>query len=337
MFSKAKQIIGVELGSACLKAAVIEFHEKNNGLLVREYAIQPIEGGSHDLVTSLGLLLSKLKTKCRECAVAAWPDSAIFRFLEHDISGSQDIRAVLNTGSNPHAAGDGLGDYILDFMDTGKGRQSEKGRLYVACGAPRKEIEAVRDLFAQLKYSIKLYQLTPIAVFNAFQASLDDAVVAKPFLAVDLGRRRSSLSGGDTELHLMRELAWGADDLQKALIDMGIIAPGQPMREMDVPLDKLKPALAEAIVPLARQLSMTIDYLRLDVESGLLHDVHVSGGLSTFDLFMDVLQEALGAPCIKWNPFRKMAATNAALKESSLLLDLFRLQAAAGAAVQYLT
>ena len=196
--TKKKQIIGIELGTVCLKAAVIEFNGKT--LLLREHAIQPVEG--MDLVAALGLLLSKLKSSCRDCAIAARPESAILRFIEHDPTGTIDIRSLLN----PEVGQAGLEEYILDFVDIGKGKQAPKSRLYVACGAPRKELEDARQLFHQLKYNIQLFQLTPIAVFNAFQASLEEGPVVKPFLSVDFGGKRTSLSGGNAELHLMREV-----------------------------------------------------------------------------------------------------------------------------------
>ena len=336
MFKKRRQVIGVELGTACLKAAVIEFDESTKGLLVREYAIQQVEGTNHDLVTSLGLLLGKLKTKCRDCAIAAWPESAIFRFFEHDLEGSGNIRDVLNP-EGPGSQKSGLDGYVLDFVDAGKGKQSPKGRLYVACGVPREELEATRELFQNLKYNIKLFQLTPVAVFNAFQASLEEGPVALPFMSVDFGRKRTSLSGGDGDLHLMRVIEWGTDDLEQALIERQMMTASQTLQEITLSTDEFKEALREALQPLVRQLQFSLDYLRMEVTSGMVQYVHISGGLSNFATFGEVLLEELGAPCLKWNPFRKMQATNSALKEPGLLVDLFRLQAAAGAAVQYLT
>ena len=333
-FKRTKQIIGVELGSACLKAAVIELNEGTKELLVREYAIQSLEATTHDLVTSLGLLLSKLKTKCRDCAIAAWPDSAIFRFFEHDPTSTTPIRSVLNPDSS---SSQGLDEYILDFVDAGKGKQSPKGRLYAACGVPRGELEATRDLFKQLKYNIQLFQLTPIAVFNAYHSSLEVGPAPQPFLAIDFGRKRTSLSGGEAELHLMRAIEWGSDDLQRALVEQQLLTDSQTLQDLTLPSERLKEALQEAILPLVRQIEFSLDYLRMEVDSGMVRDVHISGGLSNFGFFVEALQEAMApTPCVKWNPFRKMQATNAALKETGLLVDLFRLQPAAGAAIQFL-
>lgn len=335
MFSKRKQIIGIELGSACLKAAVVELIESTNELLVREYAIHPVETTSHDLVTSVGLLLGKLKTKCRDCAIAAWPDSALFRFFEHDPTDATPIRKLLN----PESAGtsQAIEDYALDFVDAGPGKQSQKSRTYVACGLPRKEVEATRDLLGQLKYKLKLFQLSPIAVFNAFQFSLEEDATRKPFLSVDLGYKRSSLSGGEAELHLMREIQWGGNDLKSTLVEQQVIAADQPLEELTLASERLTDALREAVPPLAREIQFSLDYLRMEAGSDEVREIHLSGGLSNFTPFVEALQEALGIPLQRWNPFRKMQATSAALKESGLLVDLYRLQAAAGAAIQVLT
>ena len=330
MRNKPKQIIGVELGSACLKAAVIEFNERSKTLLMREYAIQPVEDAQHDLLTSVGLLLGKLKTSCRDCAITGWPDSSLLRFFEHDTETTSNIRQVLD------ASQEGLDGFILDFVDTGEGTQSPKSRLYLACGLPRKEMEATRDPFQQLKYNILLFQLSPIAVFNAFQASLEEHKLEKPFLSIDFGRKRSSLSGGGNgALHLMREIPWGADDLQRFLEEQKVISKGQSLRDLAAPPDL--EAIQEAIAPLVRQIAASRDYVRNQVDSGYLSEIHISGGLSSFEAFTGILQRELESPCVKWNPFRNMQASTKALSDTSLLSDLFRLQAAAGAAIQFLS
>src|SRR4051812_49218541 len=77
-----RQIIGLDLGASRVKAVVLQFRPGEEGMLVRDYAIEMVAEGGEPLQVVLKRVLRRLRTRCRDCAIAMWPGGAMLRYFD---------------------------------------------------------------------------------------------------------------------------------------------------------------------------------------------------------------------------------------------------------------
>src|SRR6185436_6416040 len=81
MFGK-REIIGIDLGATRAKAVVLAYGSGNTPMSIRGHAMVPCGDPEQPLGDLLRQLLRKLRSRCRDCAVSAWPDGARLRLFE---------------------------------------------------------------------------------------------------------------------------------------------------------------------------------------------------------------------------------------------------------------
>jgi hypothetical protein len=337
---RQKQIIGIDLRESCLNAALVGVDHKTGKLSVLDYAIQQLGEDGDPVDLALKLMLHKLRPKTRECAVAAWPKGAVLQLSDRGSSGQGKGK-----GGKPE-------DYVFESSDVGDGEKTSAGRRHIECGVPRAVLDNVRATFLKAKLNVSLLQLTPVAVFNAFQHSQQEAVQHGEFLLVDIGWNSTIIISASTnKLHLMRTIEWGAEHMKRTFVEAGLLGVQDEIEAMPADALDADEIKETALGPLVREVEQSINYLDsrsegsindetyfsagdAEYESGRPKGIYVSGHLTSCNPFMHALALSTELRCIVWNPFRAMTAAKAALSDFSLLKDLSHLPAAAGAAVQ---
>ncbi len=334
MFSSKRQIIGIDLGASCAKAVVLKYGAGDAPTVIREYAMLPSEDRELPLDELLRALLRKLRTRCRDCAISAWPAGARLRFF--DGKAEPELVRALRHGT-PDAQAlfhEKLDDYVAQCGRVTSLRGDDNDSMFVASGIPRGELTVMENTLRKLGYTLRLLQLTPVAILNAFTASQSEIVRKQPFLVVDFGRARMTILGGSRgSVRVMRrvDFPWGEIPLPLISAEESE-TPAEGSSSADE--DALSAIFGDVTELLVSELQPVLESFRMQDEFFNFDRIYVSGGLSNHRAVIKRLAEGLHIERIQWNSLRHISAHHRALENFTLLSELAHLPAAAGAAFQ---
>jgi len=241
-----------------------------------------------------------------------------------------------------------LDDYIAECGPAANLNGKSQEVMFVACGIPRRQLNTVRDALRKLRYRLRLFQLTPVAVLNAFTASQTDEARTRPFLVVDFGTARMTiLAGHGGSVRVMRRVDFPFGEVPEPPIPAdpsgGAETESDTNEALDVIFGSLADQLAAEIRPVLDSFQMhdqtddkgTENASSAQESAVSFPRIFVCGALSKHAPMMRRIGATLKTECVPWNPFGHIAADRIALKEFTLHRELQFLPAAAGAAFQY--
>jgi Tfp pilus assembly PilM family ATPase len=329
-----RRIIGLDIGETRVKAVLLEQSSKSE-VAIRDYAVDRSEGEGVPLVERLRGPLRQLRTRCRECAISAWPAGSRLRMINP--TAEPDLFSAIKTGSHDPSAlfFEELDEHVVECGEIGRLNGKSDGSTMLASGVPSEELDAIERALRKLGYRISLFQLTPVAVLNAFAASHTDDMGKQPFILVDFGKARMTIIGGCRgAVQMIRrvEFSWG--EIPEPLVSAEHVDGSEDASASEFEEQALAAIFGEVSDLLAAELQPLLDFFQNQDHVVPLQQIHVSGGLSNHRTVVRRLVERLGLPCVQWNPFRSVGAHQRALKDFTLFSDLAHLPAAAGAAFQ---
>jgi len=349
MLGRKRQIIGIDLGAARAKAIVLDYGKTDDDVYIRESSVHPLTDPDEPLSDVVRNLVRSLRTRCRDCAVTAWPTGSMLRIF--DAKAEPALIKAVRTGRA--AASDlfyeKLDDYIAECGPALNLNGNAAEGTYVACGIPRRQLTTVRDVLRKLGFRLRLFQLTPVAVLNAFTASQTEEARTGPFFVVDFGTARMTLiAGHGGSVRVIRRVEFPFGEVPEPPIpleDTGSSAEAEhgANQAMDAMFGDLADQLAAEIRPVLHAFQMhdqsenqtsEMDFSVQD-SAGLFRRIFVCGALSNHGPMMRRIGATLNVECLPWNPFRHIAAHRIVLEDFTLLRELQFLPAAAGAAFQY--
>ena len=327
MFGRRREIIGIDLGSGAAKAVVLRLEEEGKCITMREHVVVPTEygGGRIALERTLAKVFGKLRTRSRDCAITMWPDGAKLRLF--DLGTAQGAKAIAS--SSPAEVQrlfpEKLTGYVSVCSKVESCRDGESSSMCVAEAVPQQTLHDVEAVLRNLGRRLRVLQLTPLALLNAFTSSCLDIARDEPYLVADFGRERALIVAGYQGLARAVRVV---DFPWESIITSGKSeesAAGSTSAEKGM----------EAMQTLLRELVDVCDYLDAKDESTRLSQMHVSGVLSSNPDAMRTLGEALDVKCVPWNPLSSVTAADRGLSDARFIEDLRRLPLAAGVALQY--
>jgi hypothetical protein len=340
---RSATVVGIDIGSGCAKAAVLEGNARSKSIVVRESALLPIEDPAQPFATTLRLLLAKLQTRSRDCALATWPPSAQVRFIESNGAYAGRVRRELTAPEatdftvtdTPETTTEA--DHVFDASPIPGSKSPGSAAKMLECGILRVDLDLIHHAFKEVRRTLRLVQLAPVSLFNAFAISQPEIATRESYFLVDIGKRRTTLiAGAQGAMRLIRVVDLGWDYVAEPLeLEFGTECRGQlqslPVDDMDV-----RSATADAMQRLSLEIERSLDHLHRDEHYARPIRYYISGPLTPESLPIQTLSTHLAIPAMTWNPLRRAAAGKRALAEYHLLEELPRLPAAAGAALQYL-
>lgn len=336
-------VTGIDIGSGCAKAVVLEGNSRAKSIVVREFALLPIEDPAQPFATTLRLLLGKLRTRSPECALAAWSPGAQVRFIVSNGAYTGRIRkesptpdaeeTVQTDGSAPMTEA----DHVFDASPIPGSKRTGSTTKMIECGILRVDLDVIHGAFKEVRRSLRLVQLNPVSLFNAFAVSHPEIVARDSYLLVDIGKRHTMLvAGARGAMRLIRVVELGWDYVAEPLeLEFGTDCRDQ-LQKLPLEDNEIRSATADAMQRLSLEIGRSFDHLHRDEHYARPIRFHISGPLNPESLPIQAMSTHLGIPATTWNPFRRAAAGKRALAEYHLLAEFQRLPAAAGAAFQCL-
>jgi Tfp pilus assembly PilM family ATPase len=227
-----------------------------------------------------------------------------------------------------------LKDYVTQCGPVAKLSGKGESSMYVACGIPQTEMLAIEKAMAKAGCDLRVVQLAPVSVLNAFVASQAEAAAKEAFILVDFGRSRMTVIGGSGGIvNVMRWMNYPWGEVPASLISP-VTSEDTATNDSEGVDEALSAVFSEVANLLASELKPVLESFRMQGDSVSFGRIYISGELSNHKALINGLTHELQLQCTPWNPFRHIAAHHKALKDFTLLSEVAHLTGAAGAAYQ---
>jgi type IV pilus assembly protein PilM len=357
--------IGIDVGRHSIKAVVLA-RRGSNRVALTDFAIletdeKPVTkeqetgdkpfsvnddasqaGWLDRLEGNLRKLLLQLGGHAKACGIAVSHEEAMVRILEQNTIPPALLRDALRI-NGPMLLSQDCRDWVIDCAAITSSeptpadqKPGDSSTHYLVGGLPRKHVAKVHEACVKNKLADTLFQLPPIALFNAFEFSNPEAFGTQAFVLVDIGHFSSTvIVGVKGELVLVRTLDYGGSQFADQLILHGAASLEEVIamlaEEEVLTIENARLSLTE----LVRLISSSIGFFEARREETMPR-VYLSGGLAKLPAISKLLTEELRVPCEKWDPFYKCELGLSNGRKSALAEQLPILAVACGAAAEIL-
>jgi Tfp pilus assembly PilM family ATPase len=357
MARRGDSVIGIDLGKRVFKAVALR-RKSDQRLLLTSFASHEVPeeiNSADDLALQLKQLLRDLGASAKGCAVAVSHPSPILRIIEQPDTPIELLRNALRLNGLAVLNQD-CKEFVLDVAPVmapaaePRAKTDEDGdggnvavqavatkTKYLVGGTLRSYVKLVYDAMAKVKMPIDVVQVAPVCSFNAFEYAYPDAFANDAFLLLDMGHLGSTvLIGSKRELVLVRSIEYGGKALLHALTADGAL-DARAAWEM---IQQGDPGMADichsSLNRLATEVRNSIGFFEGQREESISR-IFVSGGLARAETVLQGLSDDLSLPCEIWDPLETCEVALPAAKRQQLPHEFVSLNAACGAAFEYLS
>jgi len=319
---EGKNLVGVDIGSASIKACLVKETRKGLGLVRLGYvplAPQVIVDGqvmdSGAVIEALAKLFTDAKIRQRECALSVSGQSVIIRKITVPMMTQAELDEQIQWEAEQHIPFD-IKDVQVDYQVLRtRPEASQMDLLLVA--AKKDRIEDYAQLARNAKLKPVVCDVDSFTVQNLFEYSRglpEDKTVA----LINVGASFSSLSIIANGVHVFpREIANGGnavtEEIQKQL---GIPfeqaeaykcggPAGDPSRGGLVPQQVVQ-IVEAATDSIAAEIQRSIDFYLATSGEGEISRIYVTGGTANLAALARAIERRARAPVETWSPIEKL-------------------------------
>jgi Tfp pilus assembly PilM family ATPase len=337
--------IGVDLGRYALKA--VQLQKKGNRLALTHFASQPMDDADErtpdELCRQLKALLRRMGGNARTWAVSVFSPQAMVRLIDQPDTPPEMLREALRLNGMALLNQD-CRNYVLDcdYVPTAHPIPSEFGSVpqkrYLVAGLPREQVDMVGKLVQDCGASgLASLQLSPIAIFNAFEFARPEIFNEQAFFLLDVGHNNSTmLVGSKRELVLIRNIDFGGKTLVDTLCGLSGTAPECVLSTIEQEDELMVENARLALNMLTREIGSSIGFFEGRREE-TIGQVWISGGLAKSKTVLRILSEELHMNCQAWNTVDRCEIAVPSSQQQQLNQDICDFSVACGAASQLLS
>jgi len=339
--------IGIDLGHHSIKAVAIS-KKGANRYIVNGYSSIAVEG-ELQTVDELALYLKQTLKRVggvgkKTIGLAINPKNKILKTIEQPETPLTMLRDVLKLNAKSLLDQDVTG-YVLDcdFNERevvkveGEEEQPVKKaqkRKFLVGGMESQLIDMIWGACEKEKFPVKLLQLAPVAIFNAYEFAQPEIFSGGTSLLVDIGHKESTLLvASHKQLALVRNVEFSGEGLIAHLTADGS-SNAETVMNLLQQADPSVLQIADAYISgLAREITNSIGFFEGSHEEGV-QKVLISGGLAASQPLLQTLVGYIEIPCELWNPLQQCEVPLPQKTKEIFEVDFINLATATGAAVQ---
>jgi len=343
MFKKQRSLIGLDIGSHCVKA--VEITQSGPEIVVTAYGKNEIvsEGGKADAIVDL---LQDRSFRTRRVCTAVSGKSVIVRYLTMVQMSDDDLKNAIRFEADKYIPFD-VEEVVLDAQRLDDGAGSSRAGL--AEGEMRVLLVAVKrsliDEHVQLIQSIglqpEIVDVDAFALGNAYEmrSKLSSGVDGEDRVTalVDVGANKTNINvlrGGSS--HFTREIYLGGDDLTSAISKrMGCEVHHAEAMKKDPGehFEGVRDAVLPSIDDLANEIHLSFDYFENQCDHAV-DEVLLSGGGSQFKLLEETFEKVFEKRTRTWDPTENLGVDAQAVDVEALKKAASSLTIATGLAAR---
>ncbi len=313
MFNRQRRLIGLDIGSNCVKA--VEFTLSGSLLEVSGYgqAEMVSEGGKADAIVQA---TRGFHTKRVVSSVSG--KSVIVRFLNMAKTSDENLMNVIRVEADKYIPFD-VEEVVLDAqrMTDAAGAGGEEMRVLLVA-VKRSLIEDHVNLLQGVGLQPDIIDVDSFALGNAFElrgrlaAQIDEQ--EKTVALVDVGANKTNVNivRGNVSFFI-REVYLGGDDLTNAIskrLGIELHSAESLKREPGDNADQLREAVMGSIEDLGNEIHLSLDYFENQFEKQV-DEVCLSGGASRLKFLGEAFEKIFEKRTRTWDPTENLVVGEA--------------------------
>lgn len=359
MARRGNSVIGIDLGKHSFKGVLLE-RKSDARFVLNNFATREVPAEiatTEELTQHVKSLLRDLGGSAKNCAVAASDPNALLRIIEQPNTPVNLLRNALRLNGLA-VLNQECKDFVLDCAPVSATDENEHGRKgsesadqsggialqssvmvktkYLVAGLLRPMVKQISEAMNKTRVSLEILQLAPVCSFNAFELAYPEIFANDPFVLLDMGHLQSTvLIGNKRELVLVRSIDYGGQSLTQALTADGAIDAKAAFAMIEQGDEGMTEICRISLSRLATEVRNSIGFFEGQHEESI-HRIFVSGGLARAELILQTMSDELGLPCEIWDPLETCEVALPPAKRQELPHQFVSLNAACGAAFEYL-
>jgi type IV pilus assembly protein PilM len=343
MFKKQRSLVGLDIGSHCVKA--VELTQYGAETVLTAYGQNEIasEGQRADAIIDL---IQGRSFRTRRTCTAVSGKSVIVRYLQMMQMSDDDLKNAIKFEADKYIPFD-VEEVVLDAQRLaeapgakavkGAGGEAEMRVLLVA--VKRSLIEEHVQLVQSIGLVPEIIDVDAFALGNAYEArgtlgaSADVAERAVALIDVGAGKTNINIVRGGTS-YFMREIYLGGDDFTSAVskrLGCEPAAAEAMKRDPGENAEALRDAVAPSIDDLGNEIHLSLDYFENQFDRPV-DDVLLSGGGSRLRQVEESFEKIFEKRTRRWDPTEDLKIDESTVDVEALRANAGQLAVAVGLA-----
>lgn len=316
LFTKKKDIVGVDIGSSAVK--LVQLREVKGGYQLLKIGILPLPAeaivdntlmDSSSIVETVKSLLASLNVKAKEAVCSISGNSVIIRKISLPVMPVEELEDQIHWEAEQYIPFD-INDVNVDFEILSPDEQ-DPSKMNVLLVASKKDI--INDylaVFAEAGLKLVVVDVDSFAVQNAYEtnyAADNNEVVA----LVNIGASIINLNivrGGFSLF--TRDVQMGGnlynEEIQKQFGLNGEDAEQLKLKAIESEDPRLREVLQRVNETIANEMRRSLDFYNSTAGEERISKVYLSGGAAKTALLMEAVQQRLALPVEMLNPFLRV-------------------------------
>ena len=300
----------MDLGSYTIK--VVSLSNESGGNKLNAYNIKniPLGDKSANMEKLIKETFDEIDLQASSVNLSVSGPDVIVRFISLPKMNKDQLSSALSFEAEKYIPFN-VSDVVLDFLILGNSHEEGQMNVLLAA-AKRAPIEKTVKIMEKLSMSVKIVDINPLAMFNAFFRAnpIKEEEKEKGFAFLDLGHSQSNVivSIGDRPL-FMRQVQIGGGDVSEALCKNLSISAEKAEEYKRGLLDEGKEAAEQVINSvldeLIKEIQLSFGYFE-NRNNKAISDIFCSGGMVSRNGLVDYISEGIGIDVHPWNPVADM-------------------------------
>lgn len=319
MFASKKDIVGIDIGSSSVKIVRMResrgtYHLENIGImpLGSETIVDNTIMDSPAIIDAISNLLASMRIKTKKVATSVSGHSVIIRKINLPVMTEAELESSIQWEAEQYIPFD-ISEVNIDFQLLGPDPKDPAQMDVMLVAAKKDFVEDYTAVFTEAGLQPVIMDIDCFAVENMFDYNygfVDGEVIA----LIDLGASATSVNVLKGEASVFtRDIQAGGnllnEELQKRLGVSGEEAERIKLGDhgaVDVDPDSIDEILSDAVENLAQEIQRSLDFFSATSNEDRVGKVFLTGGVSASEKIRTVLEERMGVPVEKVDPFRNV-------------------------------
>jgi type IV pilus assembly protein PilM len=319
LFSRAKGVVGLDIGSSALKLVELKPRKGGEFSLVR-LGVEPlspeaiVDGTIMDsslVVDAIHQLNNETKVKNPNFATSLSGHSVIIKKIQLPQTPPEELAESIQWEAEQYIPFD-INDVRLDYMVLGEGGAPQGSMEVLLVAVKRDKVNDYVSVISQAGKNPGLVDVDAFAVQNAYEINYDLDTLRVVAL-VNMGAAVTNinvLAGGQSVF--WRDISFGGNQFTEALqrefnlsfdaaesLKRGQVVDGVSATDARAVLDSVSQEMAE-------ELYKTFDFFSATASEGSVEQMMLSGGCALTPNLVDVLRDRFGVTVEVMNPLRQI-------------------------------
>jgi type IV pilus assembly protein PilM len=316
LFSKKKEVIGIDIGSSSVKLVQLKDLKGSYQLLNAGIVPLPPEAivdntimDSSSIVNAVNSLVTSLGVKVKDVACSISGNSVIIRKITLPFMPVEELEDQITWEAEQYIPFD-INDVNMDFQILSPDSVDPSKMIVLLVASKRDIINDYVALFNDAGMVLSVVDVDSFAVQNAFEMNHDVGTedvlalinIGASILNINVIKDGTSLFTRDVQMggNLYTE------EIQKQLGISGIEAERMKILAVEANNYELLEVLTKVNETIAQEIRRSLDFYNSTASDDRITKVFVSGGSSKGYKFIDSVSEKVGLPVEMINPFAKL-------------------------------